>query len=424
MAFASGAKLRPRVIVTTDGEYDDQCSLVRFLLYASEFDIQGLIYSSSKHHWQGTQVIPGHKWLGTEWIEQQLAAYAQVFPNLRRHDAGFPTPDELRSKVFVGNILLEGDMKQPTPGSDHIVKVLLSSDRSPVWLLAWGGPNTIARALKTIEEDHPARKRDVSKKLRLYLISQQDSTYKDYIAKQWPQAQTLICNSSSYGAIAYRWYNHQTDRQQSYFDKDWITRNILENHGPLCQVYKAKDGRFRSEGDSPSFLHLIDVGLDNLNHPAFGGWGGRFTKSGQNWRSSQDKGERSSLSHWLIAFQNDFAARADWCVRSYQQANHPPEIGSYKSVFVDAHPGQTLSLSAGESSDPDGDILTYHWWQYLEPTTYQGTIELRHANQQTCELTIPKGEGPRGSIHLICELIDSGSPPLRRYRRIIIRIKP
>ena len=82
VAFASGGKQKPRVIVTTDGEYDDQCSMVRFLLYANEFDIQGLIFSSSKHHWKGTRDIPGYKWLGTDWLEQQLNAYADVFPNL------------------------------------------------------------------------------------------------------------------------------------------------------------------------------------------------------------------------------------------------------------------------------------------------------------------------------------------------------
>lgn len=49
---------RPRVIVTTDGEIDDECSLVRFLLYANEWDIEGIITSSSQYHWHG------HKWAG------------------------------------------------------------------------------------------------------------------------------------------------------------------------------------------------------------------------------------------------------------------------------------------------------------------------------------------------------------------------
>ncbi|WDQ15165.1 nucleoside hydrolase-like domain-containing protein [Rhodopirellula sp. P2] len=42
---------RPRILVTTDGEIDDECSMVRFLLYANEFDIEGIVTSSSQYHW-------------------------------------------------------------------------------------------------------------------------------------------------------------------------------------------------------------------------------------------------------------------------------------------------------------------------------------------------------------------------------------
>lgn len=40
----------PRTIVTTDGEIDDVDSFLRMLLYANEFRIEGLIYSSSMWH--------------------------------------------------------------------------------------------------------------------------------------------------------------------------------------------------------------------------------------------------------------------------------------------------------------------------------------------------------------------------------------
>ena len=42
---------KTRVIVTSDGEIDDECSMVRFLLYANEWDIEGIITSSSQYHW-------------------------------------------------------------------------------------------------------------------------------------------------------------------------------------------------------------------------------------------------------------------------------------------------------------------------------------------------------------------------------------
>ena len=54
--LVSAADARPRVIVTSDGEIDDECSLVRFLLYANEWDIEGIVTSSSQYHWHGTQL--------------------------------------------------------------------------------------------------------------------------------------------------------------------------------------------------------------------------------------------------------------------------------------------------------------------------------------------------------------------------------
>ena len=147
---AAGSPTRPRIIVTSDGEIDDECSLVRFLLYTNEWDVEGIITSSSQYHWQG------HKWAGDDWAQPYLKAYAEVYPNLIRHDPRYPTPAFLQSRTLLGNVKAEGEMEEVTPGSQRIVEVLLDkSDPRPVWLQAWGGTNTIARALKTIEEQHP-----------------------------------------------------------------------------------------------------------------------------------------------------------------------------------------------------------------------------------------------------------------------------
>ena len=50
---SSEQRVRPRTIVTTDPELDDSNSLVRFLLYSSEVETEGLIYASSQFHWRG-----------------------------------------------------------------------------------------------------------------------------------------------------------------------------------------------------------------------------------------------------------------------------------------------------------------------------------------------------------------------------------
>jgi len=417
---------KPRAIATTDGEIDDRCSMIRFLMYANEWDIKGLIHSSSKHHWLGDEDHPGKTWRDVSWLDEQIDQYAEVHPYLKQNDPGYPSPEYLRSQVFVGNILLEGDMREPTPGSDRIVEVLLDDDPSPVWLQAWGGPNTIARALKTIEEKHPDRMAEVSQKARLYLIAEQDQTYRNYIAKQWPDV--LVIVSNAFGAIAYRWDDIQSPEVQKYFDAEWMNENILNDHGPLCAMYEARnDGSFRSEGDSPSFMHTIDVGLGSAEHPTYGGWGGRFMRAGDTWRSAPDERNRyESILRWAVAFQNDWAARADWCVKPYEACNHNPVAvcngdRTRKVLEIAANPGDEVELRAAGSSDPDGDELSYKWWVYKEAGSYWDEAPIRGADVTEAVVAVPEEASGR-TIHVILEVVDDGNPPLTAYRRAIVNV--
>ena len=231
---------KPRVIVTSDGEIDDQCSMVRFLLYANEWDIEGIVSSSSQYH------AHGHRWAGDDWIDPFMDAYEQVHPNLLKHDPEYPTPAFLRERTKLGNVESEGEMEEVTAGSELIVKVLLdATDERPVWLQAWGGTNTIARALKTIEEEHPERMAEVAGKLRFFFIWEQDATYQDYIRPQWGRYEIPTIISDQFEAIAYRWDQVQPEEMQPYFVGSWMKENILENHGPLTAIYEAhEDGAF------------------------------------------------------------------------------------------------------------------------------------------------------------------------------------
>ncbi|MFC1719555.1 nucleoside hydrolase-like domain-containing protein [Pseudomonadota bacterium] len=119
---------------------DDQCSLVPFLLCANEWDIEGIITTSSQYHWQG------HNWAGDNWAQPYLQAYAEVQPYLVKHDPGYPSAEYLQARTLPGNVKAEGEMEEITPGSQLIARVLLDeTDNRPVWLLAWGGTNTYAR---------------------------------------------------------------------------------------------------------------------------------------------------------------------------------------------------------------------------------------------------------------------------------------
>src|SRR5689334_9539805 len=166
----NGYAQTPRTIVTTDGEVDDQDSFIRLLLYANEFRIDGLVYSSSQWHYKGdgkgtkfTSEIPvtekryGERtelrWPGTTWMEEMIEKYRQVYPNLVKHDKRYPTADYLKGLIRVGNIDFEGEMAKDTEGSDFIKKILLDDSKGPVYLQIWGGTNTVARALKSIEDE-------------------------------------------------------------------------------------------------------------------------------------------------------------------------------------------------------------------------------------------------------------------------------
>ena len=75
---------KQRVIVMTDiaNEPDDQMSLVRFLVYSTDYDVEGLIATTST--WMKNKVRP-------DVIRTVLDAYSEVRPQLAQHASGFPS---------------------------------------------------------------------------------------------------------------------------------------------------------------------------------------------------------------------------------------------------------------------------------------------------------------------------------------------
>ena len=79
---------RPRLLVLTDisNEPDDEESLVRLLVYANEFDIEGLVATTSTWLRQGTR---------EDLVRRGIAAYGQVRDNLAQHASGYPAAEAL-----------------------------------------------------------------------------------------------------------------------------------------------------------------------------------------------------------------------------------------------------------------------------------------------------------------------------------------
>jgi hypothetical protein len=423
--IANDTEKKARVIVMTDGEIDDQSSMIRFLLYTCDVDLQAIIETNSV--WQRS----GHS--KENWYENQLNAYEWVYPNLIKHNPNYPKADEIRRKSYVGDedpahlnnvepyqqwpghrVEHMPDSWPNTPGSDKIVEILLNPDPSPVYIQAWGGGNTAAKAFYKLKKDYPADYDRAISKVIMYNVSYQDDAG-NYIETYHPKA-TMIFSKSFHDTWDYNSLPHTTD---------FITHHVKNNHGPLGALYPQT---YVSEGDTPSFLYSLNNGLRNFEHPTFGGWGGRFEKLpdyANGYIDTYDDGDiKKSLRRWVDQANSDFQARMDWCVaQTYSAANHKPDININVSENITAKPGQTITLSAEGTTDPDGNGMQFKWWQYKDAGTYQNLVNINNATNKTANLVIPAVDNPK-TLHIILEVTDNGSPALVSYKRIIITINP
>ena len=199
------------------------------------------------------------------------------------------------------------------------------------------------------------------------------------------------------------------------------------------------------EGDTPSFLNLIDNGLAAELDPAWGGWGGRYVldrsyaETRPIYTNTRDtvRAEDGSLHttaqatiwRWREAFQHDFAARMDWCVaRRFADANHNPrvvlnDVPGTEVVRVSARAGETVALSAEGTTDPDGNAVDLSWIVYREAGTCEGETRHTAAAGPTTSLVAPMPKEPC-TLHVILQARDNGEPRLYSYRRAIITVAP
>jgi hypothetical protein len=440
--FASHAfaiDTRPRLLVLTDigGDPDDQQSLVRLLVHANEFSIEGLIASAS-----GTPGELKRAVVKPELIREQVDAYEKVFPNLIAHAAGFPAPDYLRSIIKSGNPqrgrAAVGD-GHSTEGSQLIIDAANQPLKRPLNIVIWGGQTDLAQACWDVRREHGADGlQNFLSRIRIYDIANQDGLF------EWMNEEFdfpfYILNTAQPG----------DDRRKAVFrgmylggdealtSRAWIEKNVRTGHGPLGALYPAQTWTAPNthsalkEGDTPSFLYFLPNGLNVPELPNYGGWGGRFQMIDGVWRDDTDTvagvtDGRTTVSRWRRAVQNQFEARMDWSLNAVNSANHAPmpfvNGSSRHIIHVSGREGETIKLLANASIDPDGDELSFHWWRYGEPGTYQGELTLLGADKPAAELRVPKVEQSR-TVHIILEVTDQGEPELTSFRRIVVEFLP
>jgi hypothetical protein len=534
LAVAATAQQRtPRVVITADPELDDNNTLIRAILYSSDFQIEGLVYASSTFHWKGdgkgtTQYLPGREYtrLGlcpcTSWrwapdeqfIDNIVEAYGRIFANLKVHNPNYPSPAELKSKIKWGNVSFEGDYSKDTEGSNLIKSLLLDDQPGPLYITAQGGQSTIARALKSIHDQYAntpqweAIRDKVSLKLIVIPSGDQDGTYARYIQPDWPEVREWQLGTMDF---AYFVRNGLPPENQVYVSAAWMQESIL-SRGPLGSMYRVwgdgkqmvtgdrtdyfglsgytadqlksmgymvwmppqERGSFIGEGDTPTFLNLLDNGLRAYEDRHWSGWGGSSRSSNVpalglgNDRitpaSPDDPGVATGLApvggtanensktatapagpaagspgdfgpqqipatnaaanaRFFAAAQNDFAARLKWSVTpKFSDANHEPKIRIKGPSEIPVRPGATARLD-GEVSDPDHDAVKVIWWQDNVAGTYPGVVQFAEHAALSTTFRVPNDAQPGHTVHIILEATDNGTPPLTRYQRLIVRIQ-
>lgn len=453
---------KARIIVTTDitNEPDDQESLVRLLVYANDFDIEGLIGSTGI--WKLSDPA-------TEVIHECIDAYSTVRENLILHDPDFPTAEYLHDVTVTGNrgYGMSAVGERGSAGANLIIEAVDRPDPRPVWLLAWGGANTIAQAIWTVQHTRSADqlKRFISK-IRVYDLAAQDDAGA-WMANSFPDL-FYIRNALAFKGMSFRFssntWNHARGGDESVVTREWVKQNIQQGHGALGEMYP--DALHIWEGDTPTYFYLMPNGLSNPEQQWQGGWGGRFgrektkninvelqfyagadcskgcwvneepyldywmyTDAKDTWQyqGTEYQNQFCPIFRWRGDFQNDFAARMDWCILGKEQANHNPvavisDDTTRKVLYQKVQAGKAIKVSAKGSYDPDGDELSYRWWIYQDAGTYEGDIAIINPQSKQTVIKIPEDAAGK-SIHLILTLQDDGEPVLVRYRRVVLQVK-
>ena len=352
------SKLRVLVLTDIENEPDDAQSLVRFLLYVNEMDVEGLLATTSVWMRDTTRV---------DKIQGHIEAYREVRDNLLVHADGYPETDFLLSQVktcrdaYGMNGVSEGN---DTEGSEQIIATVDKEDDRPLWISVWGGANCLAQALWKVRETRTPEELDAFvAKLRVYTISDQDDSG-PWMRQEFPNLFYVVTPSSPHDGDDYKyatWVGISGDHFHGMFegpnfeivDNPWLSENIRTGHGPLAARYPAT--AYLMEGDTPSFMNLFRNGLAGHISPSYGGWGGRYAVSqpeGESrpiWTNSDDTvlafdGNTYTTNHATVwrwreggLTNPDPALRRD-CIELYKAAIPPArELGAR---YVKFWPGQ------------------------------------------------------------------------------------
>ncbi|MDH7598040.1 MAG: DUF1593 domain-containing protein [Sedimentisphaerales bacterium] len=426
-------------ISPADHEPDDWESMIRLCVHADLLEIEGLIATTGWSYEQATAQ-------SLDLIHKVIDAYEKDLPNLlkrsgqtgflqdeSRQEIGYwPSPNYLRSRAVMGSnkrgfshIGEDND----SAGSNLIIKVVDEADERPVWILAWGGANTLAQAIWRVQRDRDrGRLMAFLHKIRVYTITDQDrniSTPFEFSSHQWLRREFEKDLFFIWDECAWKFQNETGKRNWNEYAQH------IQGHGNLGDMYPRY--RYGVEGDTPSFLYLLPVGLNNPDVPNQGSWGGYFEwamgPDNQTYAYTNHRGPayatcRRLLEHFYQATFNNFAARMDWAKDGAGNRNPVVVVNGSRGIdilTIRARPGEEIVLDGSKTFDPDGDAISFNWWHLREAGTYGQDVEILgsdRSNRSGVIVKVPEDAAGR-TFHIICEVTDNGIPNLTSYRRII-----
>jgi hypothetical protein len=322
LTAALSAAERPRLCVLTDigGDPDDQQSMIRLMVYANEFEIEGLIASAAGTPGELKQAVTKPK-----LIREIVAAYGKVRDNLARHASGWPAAVELAARIKTGN---------PHRGREHIgdghdtegsrwliERIDAGTAERPLNITIWGGQTDFAQALWRVKTDRGADgfARFVQR-FRVFDISDQDGIA-DWMRAEFPGMFYILAKAAPRRDKREGTYRGMyLGGDESLTSRDWIETNI-RTKGPLGALYPTSTWTAPNphgcmkEGDTPSWFFFLPLGGNDPADPSKPGWGGQYQKQPDGWyRDIPNADRRESVHRWRPAFQKDFARRMAWCI--------------------------------------------------------------------------------------------------------------
>lgn len=369
LAYSQQKNLKPRILISTDiggTDDDDFQSMIHLLMYANQFQIEGLVSSPFGN---------GRK----KNILDMIELYEKDLPELKKNEKDFPSPNSLRKITKQGGIdsAPYSGYTKSNEGSNWIVKCAKKKSDQPLWVLVWGGIEDLAQAL----HDAP----EIQKNIRVYYIGGPNKKWSinayTYVAKNFPNLWMIEANAT------YRGWFMDENSPKSITGKAYYG-NYIDGRGAMGKDFINYYAGQIKMGDTPSLAYVMN---GDVNNPTTESWGGQFVPINRSSRFVFDynttikdtvaayavlewhfKGPKRDIAKDSVCFQLEvsnqlwpgyYLGDGNYAVR---YCSKKPEKGSYVTISnipeLNGHSGQYTSIIPWPGKPNQDDYLLGANW--------------------------------------------------------------